>query len=277
MTTATAADRAATEHGSTIIRTLEAAWSAMRGHHPDLPAVVMITGHGRRPGKDSVTWGHHWAGRWTAADGTAVRAELFAGGELLALGGRRIMQTLLHEGVHALATVKGIKDTSSNGRYHNKTFAKMATEFGLQPPSEPDDRRRGYSNCLLTDEAAERYAAVIARLDTDLGHRIEDPLARLIAAQASGPGEELAAAIELQPGAEGTELPEPPEPKRRTETPRGGKRLAIVCRCLTHPVRDAHGGQRDEEGPRRIQATPGLLDGGPIICGTCGAEFEPEG
>ncbi|MFD0532338.1 hypothetical protein ACFQ1I_46500 [Kitasatospora arboriphila] len=126
-----------TDHGSTIIRALEGAWDAIRRHHPDLPGVVMVTGHGRTPGDDAVTWGHHWPGRWTAADGSAVRPELFAGGELLALGSRRIMQTLLHEAAHALATVRGIKDTSTGGRYHNREFAKLASALGLQPQPAP--------------------------------------------------------------------------------------------------------------------------------------------
>ncbi|GAA1107866.1 hypothetical protein GCM10009663_57200 [Kitasatospora arboriphila] len=265
-----------TDHGSTIIRALEGAWDAIRRHHPDLPGVVMVTGHGRTPGDDAVTWGHHWPGRWTAADGSAVRPELFAGGELLALGSRRIMQTLLHEAAHALATVRGIKDTSTGGRYHNREFAKLASALGLQPPARPDEQRRGFSNCSITDETITRYAKAISALDSTVGHRIEDPVARLIASQASLPEETLPPVVELRPGAIGTDLPARPEPARRTTVPRTGRRLAVVCRCASHQVRDAHGGSRTVEGPRRIQATPGLLDGGPVLCGVCNAAFEPE-
>ncbi|MET9399300.1 hypothetical protein [Kitasatospora sp. NPDC002965] len=263
-------------HGSTIIRALEHAWDTIRAHHPDLPSVVMITGHGRQPGEDAVTWGHHWAGSWTAKDGSAVRPELFASGELLALGGVRIMQTLLHEAAHALGTVRGIKNTSSGGRYHNREFAKLASEVGLEPPAraDADQQRRGYSNCLIREVTITRYAEVIAALDASVGHLIEDPDARLIAQQGSAPGEVLPPVVVVQPGAIGTDLPEMPTGTQRTENPRGGSRCTIVCGCLTHVRRDAHGGIRDAVGPRRILATPGLLDGGPITCGVCHQDFE---
>ncbi|MFJ9845875.1 hypothetical protein ACIRYZ_36620 [Kitasatospora sp. NPDC101155] len=266
-----------TDHGSKIIRALEEAWDAIRHNHPGIPGVVIVTGHGRQPGESAVTWGHHWPGRWTAVDGTAVRPELFAGGELLALGGRRILQTLLHEAAHALATVRGVKDTSTSGRYHNKEFAKLATELGLKPPARPDEQRRGYNDCLITDQTASRYVQSISTLDAMVGHRIEDPIARLIAADSAQPGEELPTAVTLLPGAIGTDLPPLPESKRRTSDPRGGKRLTIVCQCATHTARDAHGGTRQVPGPRKITATPGLLDGGPVLCGICGSDFEPEG
>ncbi|WP_188302641.1 hypothetical protein [Streptomyces sp. CBMA123] len=57
---------------------------------------------------------------------------------------------------------------------------------------------------------------------------------------------------------------------------RRGKRLAIVCRCATHEALDTHGGKRQVDGPRRIQVTPGRLDGGPVLCGVCGQDFIPE-
>ncbi|WP_156046190.1 hypothetical protein [Herbidospora cretacea] len=53
--------------------------------------------------------------------------ELFIAGELLALGAARVLQTMLHEAAHALAHVRGIKDTSRSGnRYHNSLFAELA-------------------------------------------------------------------------------------------------------------------------------------------------------
>jgi hypothetical protein len=37
--------------------------------------------------------------------------ELFVTGELLAAGGRAVLEVMLHEGTHALAVVRGIRDT----------------------------------------------------------------------------------------------------------------------------------------------------------------------
>ena len=38
---------------------------------------------------------------------------------------------MLHEGAHALAVVRGVRDTSAEGnRYHNKRFVALAIEMG---------------------------------------------------------------------------------------------------------------------------------------------------
>ena len=38
-------------------------------------------------------------------------SELFVTGELLAVGGRAVLEVMLHEGTHALAVVRGIRAT----------------------------------------------------------------------------------------------------------------------------------------------------------------------
>ncbi len=43
-----------------------------------------------------------------------------------------IMATLCHEMVHYYCFVNGIKDTSQNGRYHNRLFKEEAEKRGLQ-------------------------------------------------------------------------------------------------------------------------------------------------
>lgn len=84
--------------------------------------------------------GHHWPERWVLDGQDAVRApELFIAGELLAAGGRAVVEVMLHEAAHALATRRGIKDTSAAGnRYHNKRFVALAAELGLRGPDTPD-------------------------------------------------------------------------------------------------------------------------------------------
>lgn len=42
-----------------------------------------------------------------------------------------LVGTLLHEMVHLYATMQGVKDSSRQGRYHNRTFEKLASERGL--------------------------------------------------------------------------------------------------------------------------------------------------
>jgi hypothetical protein len=80
--------------------------------------VVMITGPMRRGNGDEAL-GYHAPYRWQIAAEAKAQAELFIVGELLAKDGRKILHTLLHEAAHALAEVRGIKDTSRQGRYHN--------------------------------------------------------------------------------------------------------------------------------------------------------------
>jgi hypothetical protein len=92
--------------------------------------------------------------------------ELFMAGELLAAGGRAVLEVMLHEGSHALAVVRSIKDTSAEGnRYHNKRFVALATEMGLRGPDRPE-KVIGWSDCRITDETAAAYADVINTIDS---------------------------------------------------------------------------------------------------------------
>ena len=52
-------------------------------------------------------------------------------GEGLRRTAHDVLGTLLHEAAHALAHARGIKDTSRQGRYHNKHFKTLAEELGL--------------------------------------------------------------------------------------------------------------------------------------------------
>ena len=138
-------------HGSRIIIALEHAWAAIQDQHPDVPDVVIVTGAGSNQKGTPEGYrlrGHHWPGRWVLDGPDEDRApELFIAGELLAAGGRAVVEVMLHEAAHALATRRGIKDTSAAGnRYHNKRFAALAAELGLLSPDVPD-KITGWSNC----------------------------------------------------------------------------------------------------------------------------------
>lgn len=64
---------------------------------------------------------------------------------------KEVCGTLIHEMVHLDNIKKGIKDTSANGRYHNKRFKETAEAHGLI--IEKDDRY-GWTITKLADETA---------------------------------------------------------------------------------------------------------------------------
>lgn len=245
------------EHGSRTIKALEAAWEAIRTVHPEVPHVVMITGQGRQP--RGVKWGHFGADLWTVkGNGKRKAPELFAGGELLALGGRKTVETLLHEASHAVAHVRDVKDTSSDYRYHNKRFVAIAEELGLQGPERPDPVR-GWNNCAITDATAQRYTDAIEALNAAQLPYLHDPVAIVL-----GGGDPTT----LDPtGEDDPDEEKPSQPKKR-----GNTRFLIVCQCTEE-------GKNGPQPARRIQISrkswmAGGEDGG-LMCRVCRKPFEP--
>lgn len=88
-------------------------------------------------------------------------AELFVGGEGLRRGARDVLGTLLHEAAHGVATTRQVKDTSRQGRYHNRRFAELAAELGITVAT---DGARGWSATTLPDDTADAYSAELALL-----------------------------------------------------------------------------------------------------------------
>ena len=70
-----------------------------------------------------------------------------------------MLGTLLHEAAHALADARGITDTSRQGRYHNKKYALLAAELGLDVA---EDSRFGWTVTTVPDATAGRYATQLA-------------------------------------------------------------------------------------------------------------------
>lgn len=236
--------------GSVVVAALEAAYAAVRANHPDLPAVVFITGTGLM-GRGA-KWGHYWRDRWvdvasakSGEDGAIVTAagrhpEVFIAGERLACGAEDTFETILHEGAHALAVVRQIKDTSRDGRYHNARFLALATELGLEYAGEGPDTIIGYSNTRLAPETIERYAEVIAQLQA----AITTYLDTFVGLDLSGSG-----------GGDG-KLPTPP--KGGKDGKRSTNYVKAVCSCET---------------PRTIRISARTLAEGPVACGLCGEAF----
>ena len=147
-----------------LVAALEQAWTAIRTRHPDVPAAVVVVGAGS-PAKASqaMKWGHFDSHRWQS--GTDRLPEVLISGEGLSRTAAEVFTTLLHEAAHGLADTRGIKDTSRQGRWHNKKFAGLATELGM---TTHRDDKLGYSPCTLADPTTTHYQAVI---DT-LGHAL---------------------------------------------------------------------------------------------------------
>jgi len=142
---------------STLLRALEDLWATIRRHHPEIPPVVIIIASGT--GGRQPKWGHHAPGRWH--HGTAEHAEVMISGEGLARTPREVLGTLLHEAAHALADQRGITDTSRQGRYHNRKYALLAAELGLDVT---EDSQFGWTVTTVTDTTARRYADGLALL-----------------------------------------------------------------------------------------------------------------
>jgi hypothetical protein len=220
--------------GSRIIGVLEDAWAAIRARHPDVPAVIVITGTAHEAA-GRATLGHFGTDRWST--GIARLPELFVAGELLAgahghSGGRTVLKTLLHEAAHGLAHTRGVKDCSRQNRYHNRRFAALATELGLTPPSHPHTVL-GFSAATLEDPAAETWREVIDAIDA----------ARL------PHGAALHLATEPDPTG-----PDGPA----TGAGRAGTRISVACACAP---------------PRALSVTPRQYETAPIVCGACWQPF----
>lgn len=140
-----------------LVAAIEDAWAAIRERHEDVPEVVVTIGSGSDA--KGMKLGHFAAQRWVR--GEDELHELFVGGEGLAAGAASVLATLLHEAAHAAAQVRGIKDTSRQGRYHNQRFKSIAESFGLA--IEHDDRI-GWSLTALPQSTEAGYAETVAML-----------------------------------------------------------------------------------------------------------------
>ena len=83
-------------------------------------------------------------------------------GEGLRRSSQEVLGTLLHEAAHALAHARGIKDTSRQGRYHNKHFKTCAEELGL---TVTHDDRNGWSASTITPATQTAYARQLDALN----------------------------------------------------------------------------------------------------------------
>jgi hypothetical protein len=142
---------------SLLVAALEHTWQSIRSRHPDVPDAVLVVASGAE-GK-RLNLGHFAPHRWQVAG--ANRHEVLVGGEGLQRGPTDVLGTLLHEAAHGLAQARGIADTSRQGRYHNRRYATLARELGLDVTTQPPI---GWSHTTVPDPTANRYAAQLGDL-----------------------------------------------------------------------------------------------------------------
>lgn len=137
-----------------LVTALDRLWSRIRTHHSDVPAVVLTIGAGSIGNSAGyLRLGHFAAARWQLGPNERL-PEVFVGGEGLRRPAADVLGTLLHEAAHGLAQVRGVKDTSRQGRYHNTRFKKLAEELGLVVSDLPTI---GWSNTTPATTTIGRY------------------------------------------------------------------------------------------------------------------------
>jgi hypothetical protein len=135
---------------------------------PSAPASRRPSGRDRgrlrqRPRSRRLNLGHFAAGRWqlTNPDAPTDRAEVLVSSEGLQRGPVDVLGTLLHEAAHGLAHARKIGDTSRQGRSHNRRYATLAGEFGLDAAHV---QPIGWSATSVPEPTAARYVEVLAEL-----------------------------------------------------------------------------------------------------------------
>lgn len=156
-------------NASPLVRALEDAWAELQERHKGLPDVVVVLGTGSIGGTLD-----HW-GTWTEASwsvGGTETGEFKLSGETAAEGAEKVLEVLIHEAAHALNGVRGVQDTSRQGRYHNVNFLNTAVEMGL---SVEKDDTYGWAHTTYTPR--EEDAEMLAKIRTAL--RLEKPYIKM--------------------------------------------------------------------------------------------------
>jgi hypothetical protein len=146
---------------SLLVAALERTWQAIRSRHPGVPDAVLVVASGSE-GK-RLNWGHFAPHRWQVAGDD--RHEVLVGGEGLHRGPLEVLGTLLHEAAHGLAQARSVQDTSRQGRYHNRRYAHLARELGLEVTSV---QPVGWSATTVPQPTAAAYAGQLQELQAAL-------------------------------------------------------------------------------------------------------------
>jgi hypothetical protein len=167
-----------------------------RRRHEELPGlveslqddVVLTMGGTSRPA-------HGWFAEAAWRYGDRHVHELFLNadrraGHPAAEGAEDVLVTLLHEACHVWAQLHGIRDTSRDGRYHNRRFAEIALIIGL---AVEKDKQIGHRTPGLLSWARADYADLLAELDRGLVLAWEPRLSWTVVGPQGNDGDESAA------------------------------------------------------------------------------------
>jgi hypothetical protein len=142
---------------SLLVAALEHTWHSIRTRHPDVPDAVLVVASGSEGRR--LNWGHFAPHRWQVNG--SDRHEVLVGGEGLQRGPTEVLGTLLHEAAHGLACVRQVQDTSRGGRYHNRRYAQLARELGLDVTAV---KPIGWSATTMPEATANTYAGQLEEL-----------------------------------------------------------------------------------------------------------------
>lgn len=149
-----------------LIRALDACWAAIRHHHPDVPAVVLLPTPSL-PRRRML--GYFAALRWSGAEGAngALLHEVAVVAEHLDRSAEQVFETLLHEAAHARNFSLGVRDCSTS-QYHNRRFKLSALNLGLEVEQV---KHYGWANTTMPSATENRYRLEIDALASVLIHR----------------------------------------------------------------------------------------------------------
>jgi hypothetical protein len=146
---------------SLLVAALERTWQTICSRHPEVPEAVLVVASGSE-GK-RLHLGHFAPHRWQVNGDD--RHEVLVGGEGLQRGPVDVLGTLLHEAAHGLAQARGIQDTSRQGRYHNRRYATLAGELGLEVARV---NPIGWSATTVLEPTAAVYASQLEEMQAAL-------------------------------------------------------------------------------------------------------------
>lgn len=144
--------------------------ASIRAKNPEVPTVSLVLGAQGATRRGQVH-GHFAPNRWAnpafadAQTDEEALHEIMLSGESLQRGAVATLGTLLHECAHAIANARGVKDTSNNGRYHNKRFKAIAEELGIELTEAPT---LGWSLTSVPEATIEEYKNEVTTLGNAL-------------------------------------------------------------------------------------------------------------
>lgn len=231
-----------------LVAALENVWHAIRVRTPDVPPVVVTVGSGTIGVKaGTVRLGHFAVARWVRGESGEEISELFIGGEGLQRGALGVLGTLLHEAAHGVAHVRGIQDTSRQGRYHNEEFKKIAESMGLVI-AKNDTLKIGWSDTTVPQETADEYAAELAALGEVMTAFRRSEFGGYVGTGGDGDSGKTTGGA----GVTGTG-------RKGTERPSNNNGVSVACACTP---------------ARKLRMSPTAFAAGPVICGVCMTPFE---